>query len=163
MKIGMQNWKPTPVLIALSGKERVLNTNKKIFMITDSKPTCLKEGTGYYQNSFGLDRKIINKTLTMAAQARRLNIPITTFMIATDPYLQKFVREKKVKQRVYPKNINVDLKEKKVTIQADRITEFDNLKAATEMKLIFHFSTDDRTIVNPWGVYISKETEEAVR
>jgi uncharacterized protein with von Willebrand factor type A (vWA) domain len=69
------------------------NSNKQIFMITDGKPTCLKEGTGYYQNSFGLDRKIINKTLTMAAQARRLNIPITTFMIASDPYLQKFVRE----------------------------------------------------------------------
>jgi hypothetical protein len=69
------------------------NTNKQIFMITDGKPTCLKEGAGYYQNSFGLDRKIINKTLTMAAQARRLNIPITTFMIASDPYLQKFVRE----------------------------------------------------------------------
>ena len=69
------------------------NANKQIFMITDGKPTCLKEGKGYYQNSFGLDRKVINKTLTMAAQARRINIPITTFMIATDPYLQQFVRE----------------------------------------------------------------------
>jgi uncharacterized protein with von Willebrand factor type A (vWA) domain len=69
------------------------NANKQIFMITDGKPTCLKEGNGYYQNSFGLDRKVINKTLTMAAQARRVNIPITTFMIASDPYLQKFVRE----------------------------------------------------------------------
>jgi len=29
----------------------------------------------------------------MAAQARKLKIPITTFMIASDPYLQKFVRE----------------------------------------------------------------------
>jgi Ca-activated chloride channel homolog len=67
--------------------------NKQIFMITDGKPTCLKEGKKYYQNSFGLDRKIINKTLNMAAQARRLNIPITTFMIASDPYLQRFVRE----------------------------------------------------------------------
>ena len=67
--------------------------NKQIFMITDGKPTCLKEGKRYYKNSFGLDRKIINKTLNMAAQARRLNIPITTFMIATDPYLQRFVRE----------------------------------------------------------------------
>ncbi len=69
------------------------NANKQIFMITDGKPTCLKEGTGYYQNSFGLDKKIINKTLTMAAQARRLGIGITTFMIASDPYLQKFVRD----------------------------------------------------------------------
>jgi hypothetical protein len=57
----------------------------------------------------------------------------------------------------------VDLKEKKVTVLADRITEFDNLKAATEMRLTFQFSTDDRTVVNPWGVYITKETEEAAR
>lgn len=67
--------------------------NKQIFMITDGKPTCLKEGTKYYKNSWGLDRKVVNKTLNMAAQCRRLNIPITTFMIAKDPYLQKFVRE----------------------------------------------------------------------
>ncbi|MCF8427618.1 MAG: VWA domain-containing protein [Bacteroidia bacterium] len=79
--------------LALDMLRKRRNTNKQIFMITDGKPTCLKEGAGYYQNSFGLDRKIINKTLTMAAQARRLGIPITTFMIATDPYLQKFVRE----------------------------------------------------------------------
>jgi Ca-activated chloride channel homolog len=37
--------------------------NKQIFMITDGKPTCLKEGTKYYKNSWGLDRKVINKTL----------------------------------------------------------------------------------------------------
>lgn len=67
--------------------------NKQIFMITDGKPTCLKEGTKYYKNSFGLDRKVINKTLNMAAQCRRLKIPITTFMIAKDPYLQEFVKE----------------------------------------------------------------------
>ena len=62
-------------------------------MITDGKPTCLKEGIKYYKNSFGLDRKIINKTLGLAAQCRKLNIPITTFMIATDPWLREFVKE----------------------------------------------------------------------
>jgi len=79
--------------LAMDILRRRKNVNKQIFMITDGKPTCLKEGNGYYQNSFGLDRKVINKTLTMAAQARRINITITTFMIATDPYLQQFVRE----------------------------------------------------------------------
>ncbi|MCE2787520.1 MAG: vWA domain-containing protein [Bacteroidota bacterium] len=69
------------------------NPNKQIFMITDGKPTCLKEGNRYYKNSFGLDRKILNKTLTMAAQCRRMCIPVTTFMIASDPYLQEFVQE----------------------------------------------------------------------
>lgn len=69
------------------------NKNKQIFMITDGKPSCLKEGDGYYMNSFGLDRKIVNKTLNEAAICRRLKIPITTFMIARDPYLQSFVEE----------------------------------------------------------------------
>ena len=69
------------------------NSNKQIFMITDGKPSCLKEPGGYYKNSFGLDRKIVNKTLNMAAACRRLGIPITTFMIAKDPYLQQFVEE----------------------------------------------------------------------
>ncbi|GEO03912.1 hypothetical protein AAE02nite_15760 [Adhaeribacter aerolatus] len=67
--------------------------NKQIFMITDGKPTCLKEGIRYYKNSFGLDRKVVNKTLTLAAQCRRIKIPITTFMIASDPYLKQFVDE----------------------------------------------------------------------
>lgn len=69
------------------------NTNKQIFMITDGKPTCLKIGDRYYKNSFGMDRKIINKCLNLAASCRKLKIPITTFMIASDSYLQNFVRE----------------------------------------------------------------------
>lgn len=69
------------------------NKNKQIFMITDGKPSCLKEGASYYMNSFGLDRKIVNKTLNEAAICRRLKIPITTFMIADDPYLRNFVEE----------------------------------------------------------------------
>jgi Ca-activated chloride channel homolog len=79
--------------LALDLLRRKKNKNKQIFMITDGKPTCLKEGIKYYKNSFGLDRKILNKTLTLAAQCRRLNIPVTTFMIASDPYLKEFVRE----------------------------------------------------------------------
>ena len=68
-------------------------SNKQIFMITDGKPTCIREGARYYKNSFGLDRKILNQTLNLAAQCRRLKIPITTFMIARDSWLVEFVRE----------------------------------------------------------------------
>lgn len=73
--------------------------------------------------------------------------------------VQKFVSEKKINQRVYPKSVSVDLKEKTVNILADRITEFESLKAATELKLILQFTIDDRSVINPWGVYISKESE----
>jgi uncharacterized protein with von Willebrand factor type A (vWA) domain len=69
------------------------NKNKQIFMITDGKPTCLKQGIKYYKNSFGLDSKILSKTLNLAAQCRKINIPVTTFMIASDPYLKEFVKE----------------------------------------------------------------------
>ena len=68
-------------------------SNKQIFMITDGKPTCLKIGGRYYKNSFGLDRKVVNRCINLAAQCKKLKIPITTFMIASDPYLQKFVEE----------------------------------------------------------------------
>ncbi|MCH8124963.1 hypothetical protein IIC38_03245 [candidate division KSB1 bacterium] len=69
------------------------NPNKQVFMITDGKPTCIKEGLRYYKNPFGLDRKIVNKTLNLAGQCRRLNVVITTFMLAREPFLQQFVRE----------------------------------------------------------------------
>jgi len=79
--------------LAMDLLRRRKTNNKQIFMITDGKPTCIKENGRYYKNSFGLDRKVLSKTLNMASQCRRLKIPITTFMIARDPYLQQFVRE----------------------------------------------------------------------
>ncbi len=69
------------------------NANKQVFMITDGKPTCIKQGIKYYKNSFGLDHKILAKTLNLAGQLRKIKIPVTTFMIATDPYLKTFVRD----------------------------------------------------------------------
>jgi uncharacterized protein with von Willebrand factor type A (vWA) domain len=79
--------------LAMDILRRKKNANKQIFMITDGKPTCMKQGIKYYKNSFGLDPKILNKTLNLGAQCRRLKIPITTFMIASDPYLKQFVQE----------------------------------------------------------------------
>jgi Ca-activated chloride channel family protein len=79
--------------LAMDILRRRKNPNKQIFMITDGKPTCLKVGKRYYKNSFGLDRKITTRCLNLAAQCKKLKIPITTFMIASDPYLQRFVTE----------------------------------------------------------------------
>jgi uncharacterized protein with von Willebrand factor type A (vWA) domain len=79
--------------LAMDMLRRKRNTNKQIFMITDGKPSCLRLPDGsYYKNSVGLDDYIVEKCYNMAAQARKLHIPITTFMIAEDPYLMQFVR-----------------------------------------------------------------------
>ena len=78
--------------LAMDILRRKRNTNKQIFMITDGKPSCLKLPNGeYYMNSVGLDERIVSECLNRAAQARKLKIPITTFMIAQDPYLRQFV------------------------------------------------------------------------
>ncbi len=67
--------------------------NKQIFMITDGKPSCLKEGGQYYKNSFGLDPYIVGKCLNLARMCRKSGIPITTFMLTDDPYLQQFIED----------------------------------------------------------------------
>ncbi len=78
--------------LAMDILRRKRNTNKQIFMITDGKPSCVKLPNGeFYKNSNGLDEMIVGQCLNKAAQARKLKIPITTFMIAQDPYLRQFV------------------------------------------------------------------------
>ncbi len=80
--------------LAMDLLRRKRNTNKQIFMITDGKPSCLRLPDGnYYKNSNGLDQHIVNKCYGMAQQARKLHIPITTFMIARDSYLMEFVEK----------------------------------------------------------------------
>jgi Ca-activated chloride channel family protein len=70
---------------------RQKQNNRQILMITDGKPSAITEGGQVYKNPFGLDLKIVNRTLEEADQCRRQNIVITTFMLATDPTLTEFV------------------------------------------------------------------------
>jgi Ca-activated chloride channel family protein len=70
------------------------NVNKQIFMVTDGKPSAIFDDAGrLYKNSFGLDPRIVNKTLDEAVQCRREKITVSTFMVARDPYLINFVEE----------------------------------------------------------------------
>ncbi|MDH4068880.1 MAG: VWA domain-containing protein [Ignavibacteria bacterium] len=85
------------------------NSNKQIFMVTDGKPSAMYDSNGrLYKNSFGLDPRIVNKTLDEAVACRRERIPITTFMVARDPYLIDFVEEltKANQGRAYYSDLN---------------------------------------------------------
>jgi uncharacterized protein with von Willebrand factor type A (vWA) domain len=85
------------------------NVNRQIFMITDGKPSAMFDENGVlYKNSFGLDPKIVNKTLDEAIALRREKIEVSTFMIARDPYLINFVEEftKANKGRAYYSGLN---------------------------------------------------------
>jgi uncharacterized protein with von Willebrand factor type A (vWA) domain len=66
------------------------NTNKQIFMITDGKPSCVRERWSYYMNSNGLDEYIVDKCYSQA------NSKITHShhnVHDCDPYLQQFVNK----------------------------------------------------------------------
>ncbi len=72
---------------------RKKHVNKQIFMITDGKPSMVRRRDGrLYKNPVGLDPIIINRTLDEAVICRKKKIPITTFMVTDDPYLQRFVQ-----------------------------------------------------------------------
>ncbi len=145
---------PTVIALESSGSVTTIETQ-----ITDAQiESAAKE---YIRHRYSWDEKSIADELS---KAKFFVLP--TLASAFERSMQetmKFVREKKVRQRVYPRSVVVDLKEKKISVVADRITEFDNLKAATELKLSLLFTVDDRTVINPWGVYVTKETEEASR
>ena len=80
--------------MARSLLRRERNANRQIFMITDGKPSAMFEKSGrLYRNSFGLDPKIVNRTLDEAVACRRERITISTFMVARDPYLVDFVED----------------------------------------------------------------------
>ncbi len=145
---------PTVIALESSGSVAAIETK-----VTDAQiESAAKE---YVRHRYSWDEKTISEELEKAKffVLPSLAAAFERSMLET----MKFVREKKVRQRVYPKSVTVDLKEKKISILADRITEFDNLKAATALRLSLQFTVDDRTIINPWGVYITKESEEASR
>ena len=85
------------------------NVNKQIFMITDGKPSAMSDDAGrLYKNPYGLDPRIVNKTLDEAVQCRREKITVSTFMVAQDPYLIDFVQNftKANQGRAYYSSLN---------------------------------------------------------
>jgi Ca-activated chloride channel homolog len=73
--------------------------NKRVVMITDGKPTALfthkrtRDGKRQLMinSSYGLDPEIVTATLNQGARYPRLKIDLSIFMVATDPYLERFV------------------------------------------------------------------------
>ena len=72
---------------------RKKHPNRQIFMVTDGKPSAIHDGGKLYKNPFGLDPRIVGKTLEEAAACRRNRIMITTFMLTEEPALVDFVNK----------------------------------------------------------------------
>lgn len=77
--------------LARSILRRRRNTNKRILMVTDGKPSAIFDRGRLYRNSFGLDPLVLDKTYGEARLCRKEKIRVTTFMVASDPLLIEFV------------------------------------------------------------------------
>ena len=92
--------------------------------------------------------------------ARAFILPAT--LKVYDSAMQNVVRfssDRMVAQRVYPGEVEVDLKKSLAVISGDRITTIQGLKAAGNLNLELSFESGPRTKENPWGVYITREKE----
>jgi hypothetical protein len=143
-----------PTVIALDNTGEIARVESKV---TDLQiQAAAKE---YLVHRYSWDDKTISDELKKAEFFVQGNL-VPSFQKSMLETI-KYVHEKKVRQRLYPKQMTVDLKEKTISVVADRITEFDGLKAATETKVKIWFDIDDRSVINPWGVYVTKELESA--
>jgi hypothetical protein len=71
----------------------------------------------------------------------------------------KFSTEKQVSQRIFPNAIEINLAKGTAKISGDRMSIFQGLRAAGELKITLEFEMGTRSIENPWGIYITKESE----
>lgn len=101
------------------------------------------------------------KTVAAQVEQSRAFIQLSTLKVF-DSAMQNVVRfstERIVTQRIYPVEVEVDMKKGLVMILGDRITTIQGLKAAGDLKLELVFESGTRTEKNPWGVYFSREKE----
>lgn len=141
-----------PQVIALDAGGEIAKLEKTV-----TEPQVTAAIREYLSRRYTFDSDSVAESIKRARFFVSSNL-VTAFDKALAPTI-KYVREKKVRQRVYPISISIDSKEQKALVHADRITEFDGLKAATEMTVQLWFSVEERSILNPWGVYLTKEQE----
>lgn len=144
--------KKGPEVIALNPKGSVASISHELY--PEHVESAAKE---YLQHRYNWDFTSVQSELKKS-EAFISSSLVTSFQKSMIE-IQKYAKDKKISQRVYPKKFRVSLKDKTVVVEADRITEFESLKAATVLKTTLTFELDDPTPSNPWGIYFVKEME----
>lgn len=78
------------------------------------------------------------------------------FLAANQEQL-KFAKEKKLSQRFFVSETKLDLKTKRVTVEAERILVVEGLRAANLTTIEVQFDYGARTETNPEGIYVTSE------
>lgn len=85
---------------------------------------------------------------------------LKAYQTATANLIQ-FSTQRLVSQKIYPGSIQVSLEQKTALVQGERITSIHGLKAVGNLKIELSFESGPRSPENPWGIFITREKEEA--
>lgn len=142
-----------PIVIALSPDAYVLSKGE----LPNPESEIRAAISAYIERRYNWDKENIDQKLDSAKA-----------LVASDSErnfvqgllnVKRFSKEKGVSQRAYPSAITVDLKKETVRVAGDRITEIQGVRAAGPFTVEFTYQGGPRSAENPWGVFITRETE----
>lgn len=143
-----------PVVIAVNSNGRVLEKAEMPSPENEVEQAVI----AYVERRYNWTSASVDKNLDLAKAFISPQF-VQTFVQGVSN-VRKFSREKGVSQRAYATKISVDLKRSIVSIFGDRITEIQGMRAAGPFNLELSFAGGSRSRENPWGIYITKETEK---
>lgn len=146
--------KKGPVVIALSPEANVM----KDAPIPDPEVEIRAALRAYIERRYNWNKNSIDRNLELARAF--ISPQYVQHFVQGVSNVRKFSKDKEVAQRVYPANFSVDLKKGIVLVTGDRISEIQGIRAVGPLNLELSLQTGSRSRENPWGIYISKETEK---
>ena len=138
----------------------VSQTESRILTVTPPRPELLaaevkRVVTGYVSARYAWESEKIENTFNIAAKYVAPDF-IKRFLSANQDQI-RVAKEKKISQRFYIADLNVDLSGKTVRITGDRILLVDGLRATSPLTIEVQFDYAARTETNPEGVYVIGE------
>jgi hypothetical protein len=143
-----------PVLVAVSEKETaILTATPPSAELLEKELT--RQVTGYVESHYtwdftNIDAAHVNASRYVASQFQK------AFQQANAEQV-RIAKEKKLSQKVYVSDIQLDSKALTARVTLDRILRVDGLRAVTPLVLDLTLQSGPRTDTNPEGLYITGE------
>lgn len=143
-----------PLILTLSPTAQTLDLGQPPKLEDEVKAAVLK----YVELRYKWDPSNVKDHLK-AAEAFISPNALTAYQGAANN-VARFSQDKQVAQRVYPETVVPNLESRKIVVMGDRITAIQGIRATGVLKLELSFEIGQRSRLNPWGIYVTKELEE---
>lgn len=160
------------LILILSTTTTILSVRKPVVIAVSSEETKLLEGkvpsdliiqaevkrviSGYLLNHYNVSPGTIDEAYSKAA--KYVSDAFVKSFLSSNVAQIKIVKEKNLNQKLFVTDIQVDLKNEKAKVSAEKILILGELRSATSLQLEVGFTLGARTSQNLEGVYVTSET-----